>query len=105
MIVVHAKARRREEGASPGVPLVVFEKNFVRAEARMRGDCVVGDVLPSIIPNGFDDALTRKEKACAAGAIPSSSLLLRVAAPLRAKTVSSLRVFAPSRDPIQRAAA
>jgi hypothetical protein len=46
-------------------------------------------VRPSIIPNDFDAALTRREKACAAGAIASSSL----------------RVFAPSRDTIQRAAA
>jgi hypothetical protein len=104
VIFVHAKARRREDGASPGVPSGVLDTVFVRAEARRRGDCVAGGVLPSIIPSDFDNALTRK-KACAAGAIPSSSLLLRASAPVRAKTLSSLRVFAPSRDTIQRAAA
>jgi hypothetical protein len=78
---------------------------FVRAEAQRRGEYVAGGLLSSIIPNNFDIALTRRKKARAVGAVTSSSLLLRVSAPLRAKNLSSLRVFAPSRDTIQRAAA
>ncbi|WP_156143802.1 hypothetical protein [Sphingomonas taxi] len=104
MIFIHAKARRREEGVSLGMPSGVLDMVFVRAEARRRGERVAGGVLPSIIPNDFDIVLTRK-KARAAGGVASSSLLLRASAPLRAKNLSSLRVFAPSRDTIQRAAA
>jgi len=105
VIVVHAKARSREEGKALGVPSGVLDTVSVRAEARRRGDCVAGGVLPSIIPNDFDNAPRRRKKGRAAGAITSSSLLLRASAPLREPILSSFRVFAPSRDTIQRAAA
>jgi hypothetical protein len=89
VIFVHAKARRREEGVSLGMPSGALDTVFVRAEARRRGDCVAGGVLLSRIADRDETALTRAKQRGAAGAITSSSL----------------RVFAPSRDTIQRAAA